>query len=201
MRPSNAARRRRARTCALLSSFAIAGGLIAVDADAQIRTWQQPAGGNFNLAGNWAGGVPIAGQTANFSLAGPYTVTFDLSPSNATITQSAGTVTFRPDTVSSRTYTLTAGATLTGGSLTLGAPASGSNTLVLAMGSAPLDVQGGALTVGSNNDSSVGNINIGSTAPVGASNLTVTGVGSTITQSGAGITTIGSAATGGASTL
>ena len=92
----------------------------AAPSSAQTFTWNNTSGGNWNVAGNWSGGVvPGAGQEAVIDLAGTYTVSLTdnrsiaavtVNQSNATLEQTAG------DLTASGLFTLSAGTLhLTGG--------------------------------------------------------------------------------------
>jgi hypothetical protein len=61
------------------AAILLAVGLAASASHAQVRSWNNAAGGNWSLAGNWAGAdVPnTIGESAEFSLAGSYSVGVD----------------------------------------------------------------------------------------------------------------------------
>jgi hypothetical protein len=171
-------------------AIAVAAALISSSeqrASAAVRDWTA-ASGNFNTPANWSGTlVPVAGDTARFVNAATYAVTFDINPTNAIAEVSAGAVTFRPDTVASRTYALS-NLNLTGGSLTLADPTSGPNTLTLTATSL-LNVANAALTLqGGNAISLAGILNVDA-----GGTLTVTGASSTLAQTSGSTNSVGAA--------
>src|SRR4051794_31872954 len=145
-------RRRRKHPRAILA--AAFSACIPSAALAGTSNWTNTAGGNFNTPANWnstAGPVPGASDIAQFNINNTYTTTFDSSPNNALLNVLQGTVSFRPDTVASRAYTV-GSMSVSGGSLTLTAPASGTNTLNVALGANPVSVIGAQLSVAAGND-------------------------------------------------
>jgi T5SS/PEP-CTERM-associated repeat protein len=147
--------------------------------------WTNTVGGNFNVTANWnsgAGPVPVAADVAQFNIANTYTVTFNLSPINSGLSVGGSNVSFRPDTVASRTYALTS-ATISGGSLTLAAPSAGTNTLGLNI-SNDLNVNSGrTLTVSSANDVTAGSFNLATNA-AGTASASFSGPGSNFVVTG-----------------
>ena len=84
------------------------GLLSAKTARAVNRNWLNPAGGTFQTPGNWSGGiVPGGGDTANFNLAGPYTVSFTGSVTNQELRAVTGSTYLNIG--AANTYTLTDG--------------------------------------------------------------------------------------------
>src|SRR5262245_50749923 len=84
-------------------------------ATATPRTWDangaNPANGTFNVAANWnPDGVPVAGDTQAFGLAGTYTVSLSADAASDSASFTAGTVTIRSDSATVRNYTLSTGA-------------------------------------------------------------------------------------------
>ena len=177
----------RTRRALATAVAAVVVSMTAPDANAVTRDWTA-ASGNFNTPANWSGGVvPVVGDTARFLNAATYAVTFDLSPSNTGVEVSAGTVTFRPDLVASRTYALST-VNVTGGSLTLADPTSGANTITLAPTGA-LNISNAAIAVQGGNAVNLAGI---FTVDAGGT-FTVTGSGSTYTQSGGSTNNVGTA--------
>src|SRR5205823_5631312 len=105
--------------------------LVASPAGANDFVWNNTAGGNWNVGGNWApAGPPSAGDNATIGTAGTYTVTLNDNRSitnlifnnpTATLDQTAGsTLTLGGAlTLTAGTYRLNSGA-VSGGSLTTG---------------------------------------------------------------------------------
>lgn len=78
---------------ALLVALGIALGLNNAHADD--RTWNNAAGGNFNVAGNWTPNfVPNLTDTAIFSTAGPYTVAFSQNHQSSLLRINATDISF-----------------------------------------------------------------------------------------------------------
>ncbi len=121
--------------------FLVAAVLLVPEASrAADDTWASPADGFFHIDGNWTdNSAPTAADTVEFDVAGTYQVWWDSITGNRT-TQSMGLtegdVTFRITDSPSSPYTWTitdggsAGAAITGGTLTLGL-AGYTGTLVL----------------------------------------------------------------------
>jgi T5SS/PEP-CTERM-associated repeat protein len=178
----------RVRSVARWRSFSAQAALIisaavCVPLHAQNIPWTNAAGGTFNTAANWNGGVgpvPVAANTAQFIIPNTYTTTFNLSPTNTGLTVGGSNVSFRADTLASRTYTVTGNATVSGGSLTLAAPSSGSNTLSLNIGNELAVNVGRTLTVNAGNDVSSATFALGTNA-IGTATATFDGSGSTLT--------------------
>jgi hypothetical protein len=100
--------------CAVTTTAGLlVAGSIAVAAP---RTWDangaSPPNGTFGLPANWNPDiVPIAGDTVTFGSGGsPYTVTFAANATSDSATISIGTVNWRSDSATPRTYDLTTGA-------------------------------------------------------------------------------------------
>src|SRR5207248_8437976 len=86
----------------------------------------------FNAGTNWAGGVvPGAADLARFNLNTNYTVSFDVSPTNAALLVSQGNVAFRTSSSTGRIYTVSGTANVSASSLSL-TPSAG--TMRLAIG-------------------------------------------------------------------
>ena len=66
-------------TTRLLRLLLVATLVLALNSSAQ-STWTNSAGGNWSVAANWTGGVPVSGGATilNFTAAGAYSVTNDL---------------------------------------------------------------------------------------------------------------------------
>src|SRR6185436_11361032 len=106
-----------ARKIAMMTAVAAVLGAQTA-AQATVFSWNV-GNGNFGNAGNWtpAGGPPVGADTAQFNLATTYTVTFQTNPTNTQLTVGgSNNVTFITDG-NSRTYTLSGGATISGGTL------------------------------------------------------------------------------------
>jgi autotransporter-associated beta strand protein len=105
--------------------------LPAPAARANDYTWNNAAGGNWNVAGSWTpgGGPPAAADNATISTAGTYTVTLDdnraitnltINNATATLSHTAGTLTLGSTlALTAGTYSL-AGGTISGGTITSG---------------------------------------------------------------------------------
>ena len=99
----------------------VAGGDCA--AQAQNKFWITSTGGSFGTAANWstsaggAGGAapPAAGETANFTLGAPYTVSFRAAVTNAGLNVNSGTVSLD---LNSFGYTITGGVGVVVGNVT-----------------------------------------------------------------------------------
>ena len=173
--------RGRARICLSVAAAGVCGiGSARLDA-ATTCYWTNSSGGTFNTAANWnsgAGPAPVSGDTAQYDLAATYTVTFTSNPTNVTVNQTAGTVTYT--TNATRTVNF-APFNLLGGGLTLGPGAAGSTLQVNSMW---LRVDPStSLFVGSGNDWTVtqfaNGIGVGGTS--GSASATFDGVGTTFT--------------------
>ena len=89
---------------------------------AATMSWKSAASGQFSTASCWNTGVPGASDSAVLGVAGSYTVTLTISPSNQSLVISAGTATLT-SSGGSQTYNLTSGAspaTIVGSTLNLG---------------------------------------------------------------------------------
>ena len=159
-------------------------------------TWKAAASGTFSTGANWTdGSAPGAGDTAQFSVAGAYTVTFTTSPTNQDLYATAGTVTF-VSFGGTQTYSLTGA----GGNWDIGVQAA-----TLNLGTATTNkinlVAGDLVYV---NSGGTLNIKFGSTVAtlwftgaVGtAGTLLVDGSGSNLTATGNGDHYLGWGATG-----
>jgi hypothetical protein len=101
----------------------LAAGLLAAaapPAPGQTFSWNNPAGGNWNVGANWLGGaVPGAGQSAVIDLPGAYTVSLTDNRSIAAVTLNQSTATLEQtggDLTATGLFTLQAGTLrLTGG--------------------------------------------------------------------------------------
>ncbi|MEA2708456.1 MAG: hypothetical protein QOF78_1057 [Phycisphaerales bacterium] len=189
-------RKRRALVVVAAAAALTVTSFAPENANAVIRDWIA-GNGNFNLAGNWSGGVvPGGGDIAHFVSPSSYAVTFDANPVNLqlAVEVGSGAVTFRSDTVANRTYNVGA-MSLFGGSLTMAAPTSGSNTLLIA--SPSLFMEASTLNVQANNDI---NFNGGAVTLFAGTNFNITGAGSSVVMSGAGPLNIG-LTTGAAATV
>jgi T5SS/PEP-CTERM-associated repeat protein len=147
--------------------------------------WTNTSGGNFNTAGNWnsgAGPVPGAADTAQFNIGNIYTVTFNVSLANSVLSVGGSAVSFRPDTVASRTYSV-ASAQISSGTLFLTAPTIGSNTLNLDINSSLTVFSGRLLSIAAGNDVACTTLNL-ATNGAGTGTVLVDGAGSTLAVSG-----------------
>src|SRR5947208_7247082 len=97
--------RARRRKIIWLAAGAIGLSWYSQPVGAATRTWNNAAGGNFNVAGNWLGSViPGTADTAHFALdaASPYTVSFTTSPTTLRCELATDAVSFA---MNSNTYT------------------------------------------------------------------------------------------------
>src|SRR2546426_9045649 len=85
---------RRFKSLSVLCLSVMLAYLFAVrHASATDSYWNNTTGGNFNTAANWIGGVPGAGDNANFTSNAAYQVTWTAPAANSRANFDGGTVT------------------------------------------------------------------------------------------------------------
>ncbi len=214
-------RRKRALTL-VLATTTIAGFLPSITAHGAARTWLTSAGGSYDTATNWTGGVvPTGSDSAFFNLAGSYTVSFttprsitSASVSSSDATWNLGGTTYPTSTLSSQALTIGPNAsdqsqltvstgTISGFGGTIGGVATSRGTLSITSGatasfSGTLNV--GSVGFGTLNITNGGQVitkqcNLGASAG-GAGTVVLNAAGSSFTVFGFASCTIGNAGTG-----
>ncbi|MCI0335309.1 MAG: hypothetical protein L0228_19035 [Planctomycetes bacterium] len=136
-----------------------------------------PPDGTFNVLGNWNDNTqfPTAGDTAIFNINNTYTVTFDANAASDVLVVGTGTVNFRSDSATIRTYNLTGLSHMhvnNGGTLNIGSA---------------------SLPVIVNVEGALGRLFVGD---AGSGTVTVDGAGSALHVSGADVHFLGDGHTG-----
>ena len=172
---------RRAMLCAT-ASIGICKSVFA-----QTSTWTHVGDGTFNVTANWAGGVPGPSSTALFNLPSTYTVTFNANATNTALNFTASNVVFA-STGGQRTYQLSSSATFSGGTFTLsGTTLSGPTVAGVPLFAVRTNEVG---TINNAGDVITSVLSMGDIS--GTTELSIVGLGSTFTSTGAGDNVLGS---------